>query len=615
MISNSFPYVDIQLLQPDIELVLGEEGTSYLKAKVPLEASPNRITDRLVFWVENRPNEVFLAQRDKRGNWRKMTYSEIFAQVKTISQYLLQQEVSAERPVAILSGNSIEHAIVSLAALHVGVPVAPISPAYSLRSSVYDKLQHCINILTPGLIFVQNGLQFEKALHQAGRGIKTIAAESPLEGHDLYSTALKTRVTQEVDEAFKRVTRNTIAKILFTSGSTGLPKGVINTHGNITTNAQQTIQTFPFMKEAGFHIVDWLPWHHTFGGNNNFGMALYTGGSIHIDDGAPTPDGISKTIANLKEIAPTIFYNVPKGYEVLLPYLQKDPQLCEHFFSRLKKFFYAGANLSQHIWDAYEDLAVRTIGKRVFMATALGMTEASPSAIFSSRTGMAPGQIGVPVPGLSVKFVPVGDKQEVRFKGGNIMPGYWRNAAATALAFDEEGYYKTGDAVVLLDPKDPNMGLIFDGRISEDFKLNTGAWVSVGALRKKIVQASSGLIRDAVIAGHDQPYLSAILIPDEGACRAYVNANKDEDLSVVVNHSDLVKVIQDFLYQHVRKSTGSSTCIRRALIADFTLSIDKGEVTDKGSINQRGLLKNRPYLVDKLYKAEPDSDVFCFDGI
>ena len=613
MHSKTAGYVDVQLLRPNIGLISGSNGTTYLKSKVPLDASPNRITDRLVLWAKHKPNEIFIGQRDQDGNWCRVTYSELYDKVKSVSQYLLEQEVSSERPVAILSGNSIEHAIISLAAMHVGIPLAPISPAYSLRSTDYNKLHHCIELLSPGLIFVQSGRLFEEALGNIDPTVKIISVDNPLEGHDLFANALNTEVTLSVDEAYNRVKRDTVAKILFTSGSTGLPKGVINTHGNITTNGQQTLQTFPFMNEVGFHIVDWLPWHHTFGGNNNFGMALYTGGSIHIDDGAPTPSGISKTIANLKEIAPTIFYNVPKGYEVLLPYLQKDPQLCEQLFSRLKKFFYAGANMSQHIWDAYEDLAFRTLGKRVFMATALGMTEASPSAIFSSRTGMAPGQIGVPVPGLSVKLVPAGDKIEARFKGANITPGYWRNPEATAEAFDEEGYYKTGDAVQLLNAADPNMGLVFDGRIAEDFKLSTGAWVSVGTLRKKIVKASSGLIRDAVIAGHDKSYLTAILIPDEGACRALIHS-KEDDLAVIVRHEKLVQAIQDFLDQLGQKSTGSSTCVRRALIADFMLSIDKGEVTDKGSINQRGFLKNRKQLVDRLYKENPDADIYCYTG-
>ena len=613
MHSKTAAYVDVQLLRPNIGLFSGSDGTTYLESKVPLDASPNRITDRLVLWAKHKPNELFIGQRDQDGNWCRVTYGELYDKVKRVSQYLLEQEVSIEKPVAILSGNSIEHAIISLAAMHVGIPLAPISPAYSLRSTDYNKLRHCIELLTPGLIFVQSGKLFEEALVNIGLPTKTISVVDPLEGHDLFKEVLNTEVTPSVDEAYNRVKRNTVAKILFTSGSTGLPKGVINTHGNITTNGQQTLQTFPFMNEVGFHIVDWLPWHHTFGGNNNFGMALYTGGSIHIDDGAPTPNGISKTIANLKEIAPTIFYNVPKGYEVLLPYLQKNPQLCEHFFSRLKKFFYAGANLSQHIWDAYEDLAVRTIGKRVFMATALGMTEASPSAIFSSRTGMAPGQIGVPVPGLSVKLVPVGDKIEARLKGANITPGYWRNPKATAEAFDEDGYYKTGDAVLLLNAADPNMGLVFDGRIAEDFKLSTGAWVSVGTLRKKIVKASSGLIRDAVITGHDKSYLAAILIPDEGACRALLHS-KEDDLAVIVRHERLVQAIQGFLDQLGQNSTGSSTCIRRAVIADFALSIDKGEVTDKGSINQRGFLKNSKQLVDRLYEECPDAEIYCYNG-
>ena len=609
---TTVPFRDLKLLRPDIEMTEGKRGVLYLRSREPLESRPERITDRLVHWAAQRPDNIFIGQRETSGGWRRLTYEEVFTKVKRVAQYLMDQPVSVDRPVAILSGNSIEFAIVMLSALHIGIPVVSISPAYSLRSTDYAKLKHCIELITPGLIFVQDGQMFETPLKYVSQGIKVLAVDQPLHDHDTLVNALSSDVTPQVDEAYHRVQSSSIAKILFTSGSTGMPKGVINTHGNLTTNCQQTLQTFPFMKEHGFHIIDWLPWHHTFGGNNNFGMALYCGGSIHIDDGAPTPDGIEKTIRNLKEIAPTIFYNVPKGYEELLPYLQSDQELAAHLFSRLCKFFYAGASLSQHVWDGYEQLAADTIGKRIFMATALGMTEASPSAIFSTKMGMRPGDLGVPVPGLSVKLVPVAGKVEARFKGDNLTPGYWRNAEATTDAFDEEGYYKTGDAVVLLDPKDPNQGLVFDGRIAEDFKLNTGAWVSVGALRGKIVKASNGLIRDAVIAGHDKSYLSAILIPDEHACMALVDGDESMSLSEVMSHPKVVDSTQLIINILGAQSTGSSTCIRRAMIADFPLSIDKGEVTDKGTINQSAFLQSRKALIEKLYDETISDGIFSY---
>ena len=604
MIKKTIPFRELHLLESEIEMK-NIDGVIYMESKEPLQNRPDRITERLAFWAEHRPDDVFLAERISEDEWRKITFKEFFATVQNISQYLINEGLSHDRPITLLSGNSIEHALLTFAALHIGVPIAPVSPAYSLKSTDYGKLHHCIALIEPKLIFVQDGELFKNALKNLKGDFKIIASNNPLREHLSFEKVEETQVSDEVDSLHKLVSHSTIAKILFTSGSTGLPKGVINTHGNITTNWQQTIQTYPFMQESGFHILDWLPWHHTFGGNNNLGMTLYCGGSLHIDNGAPTPDGILKTVKNLKEVAPTIFYNVPKGFEELLPYLKSDQELRENLFSRLQKFFYAGASLSQHIWDAYEKLALDTIGKRIFIATALGMTEASPSAIFSTRMGMSPGDLGVPVPGLSVKLVPVSDKLEARFKGDNLTPGYWKNKKATLDAFDEEGYYKTGDAVKLLNPEDPNLGLVFDGRIAEDFKMNTGAWVSVGTLRKKLVQNSSGLLSDAVITGHDKSFLGAILILDESACRALINANNNLSLSEVTRHPVVKEAMQKMITDLRNVSTGSSTFISRAIIADFVLSIDKGEVTDKGSINQRAFLKNRNELEDMIYDEIP----------
>jgi len=456
------PFLDVNVIQHDVTSRDGKDGVRYISSKILLESCPTRITDRLVHWAATKPETVFLGQRDETGEWQTVTYAEAWKKVQALAQYLLNIGVTEEKPIAFLSGNSIAHGLLGLAALHIGVPYSPISPAYSTKSTDFAKLKHCINLLSPSLIFVQNGRAFNNAIYAVNSEAKVLAVEEVLDGQDRLEEVLQTSPTLAVQTAFEKVNAHTVAKILFTSGSTGLPKGVINTHGNITTNWQQITQTFPYLKneQAGATLIDWLPWNHVFGGNHNFGIALYNGGSLYIDGGNPTPKGILTTLQNLKDIAPTAYFNVPKGFEELVNQLKKDKSLCQHFFSRLKMFFYAGASLPQHVWDGLEELAYETTGKRILISTGLGMTEASPSCTFNTRSGGASGQLGVPVPGLEVKLIPDGDKTEVRFRGNNLTPGYWQNPEATAKAFDEEGFYKTGDAMKLVDEKDLNKGQV-----------------------------------------------------------------------------------------------------------------------------------------------------------
>ena len=609
------PFLEIDTLVPDIEQEVKEDGIIYLKSRVPLKQHPVKITERLIHWATTTPDRVFLAQRDANDNWETLTYAQAWQQTQSIAAYLLKSGVSAEKPIIILSGNSIEHGLIALAAMHIGIPYSPISPAYSTKSTDFAKLRHCVNLLTPGLIFVQNGKGFEKALNAVAGDTKVLAADAPLDGQDVLKDILRKRITLAVAKAHNQITPQTIAKVLFTSGSTGLPKGVTNTHGNICTNWQQITQIFPFMENGGLTLIDWLPWNHTFGGNHNFGLTLYNGGSLYIDGGAPTAKGILTTVKNLKEVAPTVYFNVPKGFEELIPQLRANQTVCAHFFSQLKMFFYAGASLPQHVWDGLEELAYQTTGKRLLISSGLGMTEASPSALFNTSTGSTAGTLGVPVPGLTVKLIPNEDKMEARFKGGNLTLGYWRNPTATNKAFDEEGFYITGDALKMVDPNDPNKGMVFDGRIAEDFKLNTGTWVSVGVLRGKLIAAGNGLIQDAVITGRDTAYLGAIIFPELNYCRNLANLPESASIKEIVAHPTVIAELQAVLNTLGQSSTGSSTCIKKAIFADFELSLDNGEITDKGSINQRAILRHRAPIAAMLYQKDTPSSVLEYRRI
>jgi feruloyl-CoA synthase len=598
---KDIPILKIPTIQIDIQKEVKPEGAIYLRAAVKLEEHPDRITDRLVYWAEKMPNNIFLAQRGADGEWQTLTYAQAWNKVQHIAQFIIDSEANTEKPIVILSANSLEHGLMAMAAMHVGIPYAPLSPAYALRSSDYNTLRQCVDQLTPGLFFVEDGLKYKEALKAVAKSVPIVAVANVGDAAISFKELLKVGTTQKVAKANRQVGRNTIAKILFTSGSTGIPKGVINSHGNITCNWQQITQTFPFMATGDLNLIDWLPWSHTFGGNHNFGIALYNGGTLYIDDGNPTPEGFPKTLQNLKAIAPTVYFNVPSGYEKLVPWLKSDPELRNLFFSQLKMIFFAAASLPQHIYDELDELAKMTLGKKLPIASGFGMTEASPSALFNTGYSSYSGNLGVPVPGLVVKLVPNGDRFEARFQGRNITAGYWRNPEATSAAFDEEGFFKTGDTLRLIDNDNANAGLVFDGRLSEDFKLNSGTWVKVGSLRERLIKEGNGLIKDAVITGHNRSYLGAIIFPDVTYCAKLAGMNENTGLGDLVYARPVQKALQKVLDALNKEATGSSMQIKRALFADFTPSAQRGEITEKGSMNQRALLRNYSSLVDTIY--------------
>jgi feruloyl-CoA synthase len=579
------PLRNVPLGAADVTLMRRDDGAVFLRSPHVLGPYPLNLTSRLERWAQEIPARAFAAQRDPAGGWRMLSYAEAHARARRIGAALLERGLSAERPVAILSENSLEHLLLMLAALYVGVPCAPVSPAYSLLSKDYAKLRYVFGLATPGLVFAQDEARFGKAIAAAvPKGTEVIFGErfADLEARDAGGG---------VDEAHAGTGPDTIAKFLFTSGSTGQPKAVINTQRMLCSNQQMLVQSLPYLAEVPPVLVDWLPWHHTAGGNHNIGIVLYNGGTLYIDGGKPLPGMIETTVRNLREVAPTIYFNVPRGYEALLPHLREDEVLRRTFFGRLGLLQYAAAVLPQPVWKAYEELAVQTCGERILWITGYGATETAPFLMSTNRGAARAGTVGLPVDGVEMKLAPVNDKLEARFRGPNITPGYWRDAELTRAAFDEEGYYRTGDALRFLDPEDPAQGLEFDGRLSEDFKLTTGTWVSVGPLRARLAAAGAPYLQDSVITGHDRDELGALILPNLQACKGLAP-------EVLRAH------LQAALDRLAAEATGSSNRIARALILEEPPSIDAGEITDKGSINQRVVLRTRANLVELLY-SEP----------
>src|SRR5690554_70341 len=601
----------VRLWAPELAWEERPNGEIIIWRQDKLGPYPDKLNERLIHWASVAPDRIWMADRAGAGPWREVRYGAALDKVRRIGQFLLSAGLSAERPLIILSENSIEHALMALGAQHVGIPSAAIAPAYASASSDFAKLREIAGQMAPGMVFADDGATFAPAIDavfgpdMAFAAVRELPSGRP--NTHRFSDIVATEVTSAVDEAFAAVGPDTVAKFLFTSGTTGSPKAVIQTQRMLCSNMEMVADCYAFMRDEPPILVDWAPWNHTASGNKVFNIVIYHGGTYYIDSGKPSPALMGETIRNLREISPTWYFNVPAGYEMLVHAMREDEALRDNFFKNLKMMMYAGAGLAQHTWDALTQLSIDALGYCIPLGTGLGSTETAPFSLYCTDPQDHPGNIGIPAAGITVKLVPYDDKYEIRLKGPNITPGYWRSPELTAEAFDEEGYYKLGDAVRFAEAGNPAKGFYFAGRTAENFKLQTGTWVAVGPLRAQLVDQFGGLIRDAVIAGENRMELGALVVPFLPALRALLpqddRALPDEK---VMAHPVVREALAAKLAAHQRQASGSATRVMRLMIMTEPPRFDKGEVTDKGSLNQRAVLKQRGKLVEELYGDSTD---------
>src|SRR5258708_2794843 len=604
----------IHWLERDIAVERRPDGVIVLKSRIPLKAYEKHIPASLAKWAKERPDRTWRAQRTGgEREWGKLSYGEAKRTVDALTQALLDLNLKPGSPVAILSGNSIEHALLTMAAMQARFPAAPVSPAYSLMSQDHVKLKYLFDLIKPAGVMVQDGPTFEKALKTLPLdGVTVIHVARPCEGIEsiAFADLAATPVTRDVEQSIAQITPDTVGKLLFTSGSTGMPKAVINTQAMMCANAAMMMQVRPrdpHGPQATY--LDWMPWNHTMGGNALFNPVLTEGGTLYIDDGRPMPGMIEETLRNLREISPTYYANVPAGYAALAAAMEKDDALCRSFFKNIGLMAYGGARLPDDLYDRLQELAVRATAERLVFYTGWGSTETAPTATGTYWDTERVGLIGLPFPGVELKMVPVGSKYELRLRGVNVTPGYFGRPDLTKAAFDEEGFYCIGDAGVFVDPEDPIQGLIFAGRVVEDFKLTTGTFVHVGSLRTDAIAAATPVVQDALVTGQDRPCVGLLAWPNLHACRQIVG-NPDASYEDVVRHPDVLACLKRGFQAH-NKSTeaASSSRIARAVLMPEPASIDGNELTDKGYINQRAGLERRAALVERLYADPPGEDV------
>jgi len=610
------PLRPVRFFAPDVEVTQQPDGSRIMRSVEPLADYDNRVGEWLDRWALEAPNRAFIVEQTSNGE-RTIRYGEAREAALALAEGMLGYGLGPERPLAILSANSIDHALMMLAALYVGIPIAPIAPAYALQSTDCAKLSHTFRLLTPGMVVVEDGAACRRAIEQTLDPSVPIVAlgNAPTSSNMTHLASLRGSGTRRdaVIAGAARVGRGTVAKYLFTSGSTGMPKAVINTHGMLCSNAQMQRQVAPVLADEPPVMVDWAPWNHTAGGNSNFNIILHNGGTLYIDPGKPTPALFGSSVELLRRISPTIYFNVPKGYELLIPHLEADRAFREHFFRRLNYLWYAAASMQPATWFALERLAVEAVGERILTVTGLGMTETSPVALFGHASANGPGVVGVPVPGLDLKLVARDDSFEVRYRGPNVTPGYWRDPSATESAFDEDGFFRSGDLLSFIDPARPKAGLRFDGRINEDFKLTSGTKVSAGKLRLDALDALRPLASDVLVVGADRNDVRILIFPDWELCAATAGLDRATAPARIASDHTLRTAFHERLVKLAAAGTGSSNRIVAALLVEVPPSGAAGELTEKGTVNSRALQRNRPELLNILF-GEGDDRVLRLDS-
>jgi feruloyl-CoA synthase len=594
----------VRFFSPEVKLTRRADGILLMRSVEPLGQYEHRVGDWLDRWAREAPDRAFIVEQTRSGE-RCITYGKAREAVLLLAEGLLGYGLGPDRPLAILAANGIDHALIMLAALYVGIPIAPIAPAYALQSIDYLKLSHAFKLLTPGMVAVEDGELYRKAMEHALKvEIPIIAignASASPNMRDLSSLRGDGNRRDEVRAAAARVGRETIAKFLFTSGSTGMPKAVINTHGMICCNSQMKRQVAPFLVEEPPVMVDWAPWNHTAGSNSNFSIILHNGGTLYIDPGKPTPALFGASLELLRRVSPTIYFNVPRGYELLIPHLVADRAFCERFFQRLKFLWYAAASMQPATWFDLERLAVETVGHRILTVSGLGMTETAPIALFGNANASGPGVVGIPVAGVELKLIPDDNSFEVRYRGPNVTPGYWRDPAATEAAFDEERFLRSGDLLSFIDPERPHAGLRFDGRMNEVFKLDSGTKVSAGKLRLDALDALRPLANEVVVAGADRKDVRILIFPDWEVCAAAVGLDRAAKPAQIASNQTVRGMFHERLTKLYAAGTGSSNRIVAALLVEVPASGAAGELTEKGTVNSRALQRNRPELLIALF--------------
>ena len=603
------PFNRLRFAEPLVDVERRGGGTVVLRSPRVLGAYPCHLGHHLRRWAGECPERIFLAERDRQEGWRTVRYRDMLGFVESLGQALLEHGLSAQRPLMVLSENSIDLAAMTLAAMYVGVPVVPVSPAYSLMSQSFAKLRAIAELVAPGMIYAREEQLYARALEAIrGRQTALVTSEATLPGATSFASMLSAKPTDAVGQAFDRVNADDPAKILFTSGSTGEPKGVITTHRMLCANQQSIAQCWPFVEDSPPVIVDWLPWSHAFGANHNFNLILRNGGSLYIDGGKPVPGLIDKTVRNLREVSPTIYFNAPRGFDMLLPFLENDEALRESVFRRLDLLFYAGAVLPESLWSRLEAVSILARGERMRIVSSWGSTETTCTATCGHYAIERTGVIGIPAPGVEIMLTPSAAKMELRVRGTVVTPGYWKRPDLTAAAFDAEGFYKIGDAGRMDDPDDPSRGIVFDGRVAEDFKLLSGTWVHCGQVRVGTIAAASPVVQDAVVTGRDRTSIGLLVFLNAIAARS-IAGDASLSLAELANNDRVRAHVARGLWAYNEDHGSSSTRIARFMLMPDLPSIDRGEITDKGYINQRAASEQRGDLIDRLYADPRAADV------